>query len=292
MSPIAVSADRRFHRAHVKPSRRKGAWRTVAVTTIKYALVIAGCVYGGSRVGTFALESPLLQVAQIKAAGNQRVSAEEIRARLDGLRGENILLADLEQWRTQLLSTPWLSDASLRRSLPSTIEVVVRERQPVAIGRMGGELFLVDEGGRVIDAFRPQYAGLDLPIVDGFEAPGDSNAKTNELRGALAARLILALKQKPEVARRLSQADVTDVHNASVLLIDDPAQLRLGEDRFLDRVETYLSLAATLRERVPDIDYVDLRFDGRIYVRPVGKSGSGRTTGRSTVSQVIDAGRR
>src|SRR5262249_56571485 len=31
---------------------------------------------------------------------------------------------------------------------------------------------------------------------------------------------------------------------------------------------SYLDLAPTLRERVADIDYVDLRFDDRIYVRP------------------------
>ncbi len=293
MSPVAVSADRRFHRAHVKPSRRKGVWRTLLVSAIKYAAVIGTCVYGGSRIANFALESPMLEVAHITAAGNQRVSADEIRERLDGMRGENILLVDLAQWRTQLLATPWLQDASLRRSLPSTIEVVVRERQPIALGRMGGELYLVDERGAVIDQFRPQHAGLDLPIVDGFTAR-DADVAGNEAKGALAARLIVALKQKPDVAQRLSQIDVSDVHNASVLLNDDPAELRLGEDHFLARVESYLSLSPTLRERVPEIDYVDLRFDGRIYVRPVGRKGAGRATGAGTpkVSQMIEIDRR
>ena len=110
-------------------------------------------------------------------------------------------------------------------------------------------------------------------------AARNQDASGNEARGALAARLIVSLKQKPDTARRLSQVDVSDVHNASVLLTDDPAELRLGEDRFLERVETYLSLAPSLRERVPDIDYVDLRFDGRIYVRPVGKGGTARRAG-------------
>lgn len=292
MSPVAVSADRRFHRAHVKPARRKGAWRALVVGAIKYAAVIGACVYGGSRVATFALESPMMEVAHITAAGNQRVTVDEIRERLGGMRGENILLLDLEQWRTELLTTPWLQDASLRRSLPSTIEVVVKERQPVALGRMGGDLFLVDERGGVIDEFRPQYAGLDLPIVDGFTAR-DADAAGNEAKGALAARLIMALKQKPEIGRRLSQIDVRDVHNASVLLTDDPAQLRLGEDHFLERVESYLSLSGTLRQRVPEIDYVDLRFDGRIYVRPAGKAGAGRTgAGAPRASQTIEIERR
>jgi cell division septal protein FtsQ len=44
--------------------------------------------------------------------------------------------------------------------------------------------------------------------------------------------------------------------------------IQLGEDQFLKRLQAYLELAPTLRERVADIDYVDLRFDDRIYVRP------------------------
>jgi hypothetical protein len=47
--------------------------------------------------------------------------------------------------------------------------------------------------------------------------------------------------------------------------------LRLGEDDFVNRVQEYLDLEPTLRERVAEIDYVDLRFDERLYVRPVDK---------------------
>ena len=48
-----------------------------------------------------------------------------------------------------------------------------------------------------------------------------------------------------------------------MLLEGDPALLHLGEDRFLERLQSYVDLAPALRERVPDIDYVDLRFDER-----------------------------
>ena len=63
---------------------------------------------------------------------------------------------------------------------------------------------------------------------------------------------------------------MTDLHNASVILSGDPAVMQLGDDQFVQRLQAYLDLAPTLRERVPDIDYVDLRFDDRIYVRPAG----------------------
>jgi cell division septal protein FtsQ len=54
-----------------------------------------------------------------------------------------------------------------------------------------------------------------------------------------------------------------------VILSGDPAVIQLGEDQFLERLQSYLDLAPALHEHVADIDYVDLRFDDRIYVRPV-----------------------
>jgi hypothetical protein len=78
----------------------------------------------------------------------------------------------------------------------------------------------------------------------------------------------MALRAKPVVARRVSQIDVTDAHNAALILDHDPAVIYVGDDRFLARLESYLGLASALRERVADIDYVDLRFDERIFVRP------------------------
>ncbi len=287
MSPVAVSADRRFHRAHVKPARRRGPWRGVAIAAAKYGVLLALVLFAAARLQTFVSTSPLLRIDRIVMSGNQRVTADAMSALLGGLHGENILAADLETWRSRLLESPWIADASFRRALPSTLEVLVRERTPIAIGRKGGRLYLVDERGAAIDSYGPQYANLDLPIVDGF-ATGRPDEAADAARGATAARLIMELRQKPELAERLSQVDVSDVHNVTILLNDDPAELRVGEEHFLERVESYLSLSSALHERVPEIDYVDLRFDGRVYVRPLGKTGAPRA-GRPKVSRVNDA---
>ncbi len=267
MSPVAaVAADKRFRRAHVKPARRKSGWRALlkpAVRATAIALVTAYALYRGASV---AAHAHVLTVDRILVSGNERMSNGEVIAVLSGLRGQSLLFTDLNAWRARLLASPWVRDAALRRSLPSTIEVAVLERVPAGVARLGGELYLVDERGVVIDQYGPQYADVDLPIIDGLAAAG-GDSMTDEPRAELAARLIAALKAKPAIAKRLSQIDVADVHNATVILTGDAAVLELGDDQFLARIESYLSLASTLRERVADIDYVDLRFDDRIYVR-------------------------
>ena len=267
---VSAQTDRRFRRAHVKPSRRKRSWRALVVPMLIWSSGTVGLAYGVLRVSASAAHAQVLQIETITVHGNERMSKGEVLAVLTGLRGESLVWTDLDAWRRRLMASPWVRDAALRRSLPSTIDVVVSERQPIGIGRINGDMYLVDERGVVIDQYGPQYADLDLPIIDGLSAaPGSgSGSLADEGRADLAARVIAAVKSKPGVARQLSQVDVSDLHNASVILNGDPAMIQLGEDQFLARLQSYIDLAPTLRERVADIDYVDLRFDDRIFVRP------------------------
>jgi cell division protein FtsQ len=269
VSAVAARTDRRFRRSHVKPGRRRRTWRSLAKPLLFWAAVMPPLIYGAYRTSLVAAHAHVLRVERITVRGNQRLSKGEVLGVLNGLSGESLLWTDLDLWRARLKASPWVRDAALRRSLPSTVEVVVSEREPIGIGRIDSNMYLVDERGVIIDQFGPQYADLDLPIIDGLSAaPGENGAMTDEGRADLAARVIAAINTKPGIARRLSQVDVSDAHNAVVILTGDAAMIQLGEDQFLARLQSYLDLAPTLHERVADIDYVDLRFDDRIYVRP------------------------
>ena len=272
MSAVAARTDRRFRRAHVKPGRKR-RWYAVLKPLVVWTAAVAGLGYGVYRTSVVAAQAHVLMVDKIIVHGNERLSDGEVMTILAGLRGESLMWTDLEAWRERLKGSPWIRDAALRRSLPSTVEIVVTERTPVGIGRIDGELYLIDESGVIIDEYGPHFADFDLPIVDGLPAgTGGVGSVTDEARAALAAQVIAAVKAKPQISNRLSQVDVSDVHNAAVILTGDSARIQLGEDRFLVRLQSYLDLAATLRERVAEIDSVDLRFDDRIYVRPIGKS--------------------
>jgi cell division protein FtsQ len=289
---VAAPADKRFRRARVKPARRRGSWPTLVKRVACYGLLPLLVLYGLYRGGSVVAAARGLQIDRIVVRGNERLSSGEVLAVLTGLRGESLVGTDLDAWRTRVLSLPWVHDAAVRRSLPSTVEVVVSERRPIGIGRINGELYLVDGGGVVIDQYGPHYADIDLPIIDGLTPPpGAAGAMADAPRAQLATRLIMSLRANPDVSRRLSQIDVTDLHNAAVILSGDPAVIYVGDEEFLPRLRSYLELAAVLRERVADIDYVDLRFDDRIYVRPAAKPRKGRLVARSSAGTPPGGGR-
>ncbi len=266
---VKARTEKNFRRTSSKPSRRKGKRRRISWRAVRILVCLVLVGYAAYRAFDLVVSASTLQVRRISVHGNVRMSAGEVQALVEGLRGTSILTADLALYRRRLLKSPWVADVALRRVLPSTIEVFIRERKPMGLSRMGGQNYLVDRQGMVIDEYGPQYFEFDLPIIDGLvRAPGSNDSALDERRADLAARVMDAVAQRKDLGRRVSQIDVSDLHNAVVLLGDDDAALHLGEDHFVERLQSYVDLAPTLRERVPEIDYVDLRFDARLYVRP------------------------
>jgi cell division protein FtsQ len=212
-------------------------------------------------------QADVLRVQRLAIRGLARLPTAEVERLVEGLRGEHILQVDFERYRRRIMESPWVADVTLWRVLPATIEIRVTERVPMAIARLGQQLYLVDRTGVIIGQFSPEYRDLDLSVVDGLiesATAGQSPVEPGRVR--LASALIDALDTRPDLRDRLSQIDVSNALDAVVMFDDDPAWLHLGDTRFVERLQTYLDLRPTLRTRFRDVDYVDLRFDERVYL--------------------------
>lgn len=268
---VQAPSDKRFRRAHVAPTRRRRLWPPDWKVVVGCLAGLVLVSYAGYRGLSWVMGDDALVIQRITVEGNVRMSTGEVTSLLEGLHGQNMLTADLESWKDTLKASPWVSDVAFRRVFPGRIAVAVIERTPIGIGRLGDALFLVDRHGSLIDEYGPNYAELDLPILNGLDggAPADG-PRVDDIRAALAVKVVDAVSTRRDLAARVSEIDVTDAHNAVLTLKDDPTLVRVGDEQFVHRLQTYLDLAPTLRERVPGADYADVRFDNRVYVRPAG----------------------
>ena len=268
---VKTAVERNFRRAKVKPSRKRAGRRWAFLRALRPVLALGVFLFAGYLAFDLVVTASSLQIRKITVKGNSRLAVGDVQALVDGLRGTSILTADLPHYRQRLTESPWVADAAMRRILPSTIEIFISERSPIGLCRVGNDLYLLDRTGTLIDEFGPKYASFDLPLIDGVVRPSAAaNPTIDEDRAALAASVIDAVAPHKALAARLSQIDVSDLNNAIVLLDEDSAYLHLGTDRFVERLKTYLEIEPALRERVADMDYVDLRFGGRVYVRAAG----------------------
>jgi cell division protein FtsQ len=234
------------------------------------AMALLAC--GGLAYGAYAvLTSRWFTVRQIAVHGASRLTTSDVEALVGDLRHDNILLADLGRYQRQLLGSPWIGDVTLHRELPSTVVVDIVERVPMVFAHLGDRLYLVDQSGVIIDEGGPRYRDLDLPVVDGLVRPGaTSRSAVDRWRVYLVGRFLSALSAAPALRARVSQIDVSDPHDITVLLEGDPTIVRVGDEHFVDRLERYLALAPTLREKLSDLEYVDVRFDN-LFVMPRGR---------------------
>ena len=266
---VQTRTDKRFRRIHVRPTRgrRSSTVRRWLVGCLSFAALV---LLGIWLVPGLLMTTPYIRIDTIAVQGNQRMSNGEVLALVDELYGQNILRVDLRTYQHRLATAGWVRAVAIRRVLPSTVEIIMEEREPSGLARFGHQLYLIDEAGTVIAPHGPGSADVDLPIVIGLP---NTDGAMDDGRVRLATRVLNALRVDPAIAAHVSEIDVRDPYDAVIQLNDDYTLVRVGSERFVERVREYQELAPALRTHVPEIDYVDMRFEGRVVIGPGGTAG-------------------
>ncbi|MFQ5804470.1 MAG: cell division protein FtsQ/DivIB [Candidatus Methylomirabilales bacterium] len=228
------------------------------------------------------LEISHFQVSEIQVRGNSHVTPEEVRSQLGLQAPVNVFQLDLKELAGRIMAHPWIRNASIQRRLPLGLIVTVEERQPVGL-LLTGKTYLLSADGFILDEVkgRPPRA---LPRI----RPGrrvtcrvGQHLDDPHLLGGLQ---LLAVLREARVLRqlRVEQVAVTADGTYTVRLAQGRPILRVGPAaeprRQLIRLDT------ALRHRGQELEsfaYVDLRFPGRVILKPWRKEGEkwgGRTT--------------
>jgi cell division septal protein FtsQ len=194
----------------------------------------------------------------------------------------NILQINLKELRGRLEQEPWIERAEIRRILPSRLIIYVGERTPGVLLELHGELMLADKNGILLDRYEAKYGKLDVPVFKGLMGRNAQeyrvNQAENSTRVTIGSRMLEELDYgSPAFTRSISEVDLADKNNVKVLLVDDSAEVSLGDRDFLKRFRTLIANMAQyqdLKSQYNEIVSIDLRFDGRIIYRPRPGSGS------------------
>lgn len=261
--------DRRYLRRRANRRVRKARRLRTAV---KLTLVVGANLLLLGVLGFAALrgirtlaESSRFDLRTVRVEGSVRGSSEAVRARIAPALTHNVFDLNLGRVARLAQQDPWVRHAEARRILPGTLVVRVDERRPAAVAVINGLAHLIDDLGFVIG---PSEAGLDddLPVLTGLERLEGAGLVAALKRGVhTLARIRTA---DPSWYGELSELDLGPQDRVTARLRGSHASVLLDPQEPTRNLDAYLALRSSIDDRVGPLDYVDLRWDGRISVMP------------------------
>lgn len=233
-------------------TRREVAGRFAAFAPrIGLILALVG-VLAGSVAGLrmLALSRGWIALREVQVTGFSAVPFQEVvgLAKLPG--GAPLTDVDLAGIRSRLLAHPWIAEASVRRSFPHRIAIVVRERIP-SMALPDGRWVAPD--GRVMD---PRGARA-LPVVSGIR---DDGRTVEPAALAAAASMAEIASSAPTLRGRLRDLAMERDGTISLRLDGFPPLLRVRPDEWKKAFARADVLERELTTESGAIGEIDLRY--------------------------------
>lgn len=205
--------------------------------------------------------SPFLRIKEVRVSGNRAVRGDEILRRAGISKGDGIFDVSLERAYKGIMGISRIKRASLKRPIPTRVEIRVEERSPVALVRWGdGRIYEVDEDGVLMELLTVPRAHVpDLPIIRGSISSGGMASSIKE--GVRAIKEMYDVS--PSFASRISELEITDRGLLSL-------NMDFGNCKVLIRpgdIRRSVLRAEKLLEGIEDIELLDLTEEGRAIIK-------------------------
>jgi cell division protein FtsQ len=226
---------------------------------LAFACLAAVLVVGGY----WLYRSPLLTVQDVSVEGNQVLTVEQLRA-VAGLKGQSIFAIDEAGAEARLRALPLVKDASVAGDPPNGARITIVEREPWGVWQAGGERFVIDDEGVVIDRPVPQ----EVPVVVQTDAPGAALAAGSRVpAGAVAAARRLVAESEAAVGLAVTRLEFSQASGLSVTL-GDRLHVAFGDAQGYEfKVATLFAVLQRARQDGRALTRVDLRFGDRVAVQ-------------------------
>ncbi len=249
--------------------KRNWIWPAMGFLVFVEVLLLGGhAVQWAKRSRHFALR-------RVVVAGHRALRPEDI-VRLAALRpGSSIFDADLEAVRRRVASHPRIKRVRVRRRPPHFLQVDILERRPAALLARRGPLAVDGEGvvlGRPVKA-----SARCLPLIEGLASsrlrPGDTVRDAGFARAVAAAVLF---QDSPGLRDGCISVRDAGAGQLRLRALGGRLELMMGEGRMEEQAARFRAIASDVLQKENFGGgglRVDLRFPGRVIVRPLVKDG-------------------
>ena len=217
-------------------------------------LVVSAAVLG------FFVYVPFFTLSELKLIGAKYLTQEDILKIGDIYMGEPLFKLETNVVQSRLSKDLRIEEVSVRRQLPHTLEIKIKERRPLAIVNCNYGYIDLDRKGIVLDSYK-SLKTMQIPMITG--AAVHDLYIGDEVEDELVKQILDFLQRlDEETLNRLSEvaiieADYIVMYSAT----ERPVQIRLGKLERLDEkarlTEDFLKDLAT---NPHPVEYVDFNY--------------------------------
>lgn len=254
------SQTMRFQRAEEKTKTKKiqRKIRLRAKHILLFFFFLTAVFFAVQRVYLFLISWESLNIKSVAIVCGHPGIKDDIRQVLQRKKLGNILLFDIRHLQEAFRWHRWVKEVRVSKVFPSTLKIEIKERTPMAVLKKVN-FYLVDRDGILLEQVDPE-ANISLPLLT------DSNNFVEGYKEKLESAWKCLDGLSPEEKEQVESLDLTDDRNLALRLRNSPTKLIIGNDQFSKKIKLFQEYQAKL-EKLGQLEYADLRFPGRFYVK-------------------------
>ena len=234
-------------------------------TIIFFVVIIGLCVLSLN----WADFKKIYEVKEVNIYGATFFDQSIIEEKSNYMMSNNIFNSDLRNYKNEILNFDHIIDCKISRKFPTTIDITIYEREPIALIN-SDELIILDSEGVCLPV---EYCDLSLPILTNFKSNpelyprGSTTTSTNVLN---SVELIRFTKDNYSmIYDEISEFVFNENSEYEIILKNGKTRIILGSKNLQDKIKYLSSFQETLKEEknIKDFKYIDLRYSKQIIVK-------------------------
>ena len=228
----------------------------------RFSRLLRGIIFlvVSAAVLSFFVYVPFFTLSEIKLNGAKYLTQEDILKVGDIYMGEQMFKLETDVVQSRLSKDLRIEEVSVRRRLPHTLEVTIKERRPLAMVSCDYGYLDLDRNGVIIDSYK-SLKTMQIPMITGAAVRdlyiGD------ELDDELVKKILDFLQRlDEETLNRLSEiAIVEEDYIVMYSATDRPVQIRLGKlERLDEKARLTEDFLRDLETNPHPVEYVDFNY--------------------------------
>ena len=211
----------------------------------------------------------IYEVKEVNIYGTTFFDQSIIEEKSNDMMSYNIFNGDLKNYKDEILSFDHIIDCKISRKFPTTIDITIYEREPIALIN-SDELIILDSEGVCLPV---EYCDLSLPILTNFKSnpelypKGSTTTSTNVLNSVALIRY--TKNNYSMIYDEISEFVFNENSEYEIILKNGKTRIVLGSKNLKDKIKYLSSFQETLKEEknIKDFKYIDLRYSKQIIVK-------------------------